>query len=49
MRVFTGLELLKAASCYTLQQLYCWQRSAGAEASQGNAQIDFLVQKGSRS
>jgi predicted AAA+ superfamily ATPase len=45
--VFAGLELLKAASCYTSQQLYCWQRSAGTESSQGNAQVDFLVQKGS--
>jgi predicted AAA+ superfamily ATPase len=45
--VFAGLELLKAASCYAPQQLYCWQRSAGAGSSQGNAQIDFLVQKGS--
>ena len=26
--IFTGLELLKAASCYTQQELFCWQRSA---------------------
>jgi predicted AAA+ superfamily ATPase len=45
--IFTGLELLKAASCYTPQQLFCWQRSANPGSPQGNAQIDFLVQKGS--
>ena len=43
--IFTGLELLKAASCYMPQELFCWQRSANS--SQGNAQIDFVVQKGS--
>jgi len=45
--IFTGLELIKAASCYRPQELFCWQRSAGAGSSQGNAQVDFLVQKGS--
>jgi predicted AAA+ superfamily ATPase len=54
--IFTGLELLKNASCYTPQELYCWQRSTGraaesaengAAACRGNAQVDFLIQKGS--
>ncbi|MDR2922457.1 MAG: AAA family ATPase [Treponema sp.] len=45
--VFTGLELLKAASCYAPQQLFCWQRSANPGSSHGSAQVDFLVQKGS--
>ena len=45
--IFTGLELLKAASCYTQQELFCWQRSANPGSAQGNAQVDFLVQKGS--
>jgi len=45
--VFAGLELLKAASCYAPQQLFCWQRSAGPGSPHGNAQVDFLVQKGS--
>jgi predicted AAA+ superfamily ATPase len=45
--IFTGLELLKAASCYMPQELFCWQRSAGSGSAQGNAQVDFLVQKGS--
>ena len=53
--IFVGLELLKNASCYTPQELYCWQRSVGragdsaangAPANRGNAQVDFLVQKG---
>jgi predicted AAA+ superfamily ATPase len=43
--VFTGLELIKAASCYRPQELYCWQRSAGTGS--GNAQVDFVIQKGS--
>jgi predicted AAA+ superfamily ATPase len=45
--VFTGLELIKAASCYTPQDLYCWQRSAGSGSPHSNAQVDFVVQKGS--
>ena len=44
--IFTGLELIKAASCYTSQELFCWQRSAGSDSSRGNAQVDFLVQRG---
>jgi len=46
--VFTGLELIKAASCYKPLELFCWQRSAGPGSSRGSAQVDFLVQKGSR-
>jgi predicted AAA+ superfamily ATPase len=45
--IFTGLELIKAASCYTPYELFCWHRSASSGSSSGNAQIDFLVQKGS--
>jgi predicted AAA+ superfamily ATPase len=45
--IFTGLELMKAASCYTQQELFCWQRSASPGSPHGNAQVDFLVQKGS--
>jgi len=45
--VFIGLELLKAASCYAPQQLFCWQRSASPGSPHGSAQVDFLVQKGS--
>jgi uncharacterized protein len=29
------------------QGLFCWQRSASSGSLQSNAQIDFLVQKGS--
>jgi predicted AAA+ superfamily ATPase len=46
--IFTGLELLKSSSCYTPRELFCWQRSANPGSSQGNAQVDFIVQKGSR-
>ncbi|MCL2761911.1 MAG: AAA family ATPase [Treponema sp.] len=46
--IFTGLELLKNASCYKPQELFCWQRSANPHSSHGNAQVDFLVQRGSR-
>ena len=50
--IFTGLELIKASSCYTQQQLFCWHRSVGPNSPdgtkfRGNAQVDFLVQKGS--
>jgi predicted AAA+ superfamily ATPase len=45
--IFIGLELIKSASCYMPRELFCWQRSAGSNASRGNAQVDFLVQKGS--
>ncbi len=44
--IFTGLELLKAASCFTPQELFYWQRSASPDSAKGNAQVDFLVQKG---
>ena len=50
--VFVGLELIKASSCYTQQGLFCWQRSANPGSAngtsfRGNAQVDFIVQKGS--
>jgi len=45
--IFTGLELLKASSCFTLQELFYWQRSADSGSSQSNAQVDFILQKGS--
>ena len=44
--IFVGLELLKVASCYKPQQLFCWQRSASPGSQRGNAQVDFIVQKG---
>jgi len=44
--ILVGLELLKAASCYKPHQLYCWQRSASPGSQRGNAQVDFIVQKG---
>ena len=44
--IFSGLELLKAASCYAPCELFFWQRAAGG-VSRGNAQVDFIVQKGS--
>ena len=40
--LFVGLELVKNSSCYNPALLYYWQR----EKSQGNAQIDFLMQRG---
>jgi predicted AAA+ superfamily ATPase len=40
--IFVGLELLKGSSCYDMKQLYYWQR----EKKQGNAQVDYLIQKG---
>jgi len=45
--IFVGLEFLKAASCYMPQELFHWQRSASSGSLQSNAQIDFLIQKGS--
>jgi len=44
--VFTGLELIKASSCYMPRELFCWQRSAIPGSSHSSAQVDFLVQKG---
>ena len=40
--IFVGLELKKASSCYNPIALYYWQRNK----DQGNAQIDFLIQRG---
>jgi predicted AAA+ superfamily ATPase len=52
--IFTGLELIKNASCYTPQELFCWQRSTGRAAGtpgssspHGSAQVDYLIQRGS--
>jgi len=42
--IFVGLELIKNSSCYNPVSLYCWQR----EKRQGNAQVDYLVQRGER-
>ncbi|MDR0798334.1 MAG: DUF4143 domain-containing protein [Dysgonamonadaceae bacterium] len=39
--LFVGLELLKASSPYSQNQLYFWQR----EAKNSNAEVDYLVQK----
>jgi uncharacterized protein len=38
---FTGLELLKAASCYRPSELYFWHR----EARSSNAEVDYVFQK----
>lgn len=40
---FVGAELIKAASCYSIQPLYCWHR----EKSGSNAEVDYVVQIGS--
>ncbi|MBE6351244.1 MAG: ATP-binding protein [Spirochaetaceae bacterium] len=39
--VFVGLELIKSASCYEKNNLYCWHR----EQSGSNAEVDFVIQK----
>lgn len=39
--VFVGLELIKSASCYEKNNLYCWHR----EQSGSNADVDFVIQK----
>jgi predicted AAA+ superfamily ATPase len=39
---YTGLELLKAVSCYRQELLYFWQR----EAKSSNAEVDYVTQKG---
>jgi predicted AAA+ superfamily ATPase len=41
---FVGSELLKNGSHTRPQNLYCWRR----EDKKGNAQVDFVVQIGSR-
>lgn len=38
---YVGLELLKSASCFQLQNLFYWQR----EALNSNAEVDYLIQK----
>lgn len=40
---FVATELVKAASCYAPQPLYCWHR----EKPGSNAEVDFVVQAGS--
>lgn len=39
---FVGTELVKAASCYSPQSLYCWHR----EKAGSNAEVDYVVQIG---
>jgi len=39
--MFAGLEILKAASCYSPHRLYFWHR----EKKQSNAQVDYIIQK----
>lgn len=39
---YSGLELLKASSCYRQVGLYFWHR----EAKSSNAEVDSIVQKG---
>lgn len=38
---YVGLEIIKASSCYTQQNLYYWHR----EALNSSAEIDYIVQK----
>ncbi|MCL2810104.1 MAG: AAA family ATPase [Treponema sp.] len=45
--IFVGQELIKSASCFKQHELFCWQRSANPGSPHGNAQIDFIIQKGS--
>jgi predicted AAA+ superfamily ATPase len=40
--IYTGLEIIKAASCYSIYDLYYWHR----EALNSNAEVDFIIQKG---
>jgi len=40
--LFTGLEILKSASCYEQKYLYYWHR----ENKNSNAEVDFVVQIG---
>jgi len=40
--LFTGLELLKATSCYEQKTLYYWHR----ESKSSNAEVDFVLQIG---
>ena len=40
--MFIGTELIKAASCYSPQPLYCWHR----EKAGSNAEVDYVVQVG---
>ena len=42
--MFVGLEILKAASCHTINHLYCWNR----EKKQSSAQVDYIIQKNDR-
>lgn len=39
--LFTGLEILKASSCYTQKQLYYWHR----ENPNSNAEVDYIISK----
>lgn len=39
-----GLELIKSGHCYLRQSLYYWHR----EAKSSNAEVDFLLQRGSK-
>ena len=41
---FVATELVKAASCYAPQPLYCWHR----EKPGSNAEVDFVVQVGQK-
>jgi predicted AAA+ superfamily ATPase len=39
---YTGLELMKSASCYRPESLYFWHR----EAKSSNAEVDYVIQRG---
>ena len=40
--LFTGLEIVKSASCYEQKNLYYWHR----ESKSSNAEVDFVIQTG---
>lgn len=42
--MFTGLELLKASSCYEQAQLYYWTR----EEKNSRAEVDYVIQQGEK-
>ncbi len=39
--LYTGLEILKSASCYRQEALYFWHR----DAKSSSAEVDYVVQK----
>ncbi|MDR1239321.1 MAG: ATP-binding protein [Treponema sp.] len=47
--IFAGLELLKSSPPAVPRQLYCWRRASNpGENRQGNAQVDYVIQREDR-